>query len=303
MNTFFLRHGLVRFGRVPGRYPYDVEGDALDRNAAIFTRQSFKERRIYADGYEATPASNMDPHVLSDVMPWFLSFCLIDKKTDPETDAKRLVAPEKQHRLPELAQRGDLIIFGNYIAKHVIWADSVLSVDHVLTIPQSNGRLNIQEYHRKYWELLGLPELWEDFKETRAYVYNLRDAERPDGKHQFTHGLDPYKQIVGRRLKRGEVASFQKDALLARFVDGQGFNFIPLRTDYENDRQDIKDRPGIFTTRIPDFPSHIENNSVTRINSTASRALLGAIFRDADTLVLDPIEPAKQLPPPDRSGH
>lgn len=302
-TTYFLRHGIKRYNKIPGRYPYDVTGSALHRNGATFTRQTFTGC-IYGDGYDDGPASNMDPHVLSDIIPWFLSFCLIDKD-----DEKRRVAPEKKHILPKDAKPDDLIVFGGYVNDNVIFVDTVLCVDRLLPIPQEDRNLKIKKYHEKYWRLLNLPEQWSDFQETRAYVYNLRDAEPPNGHHQTTNGLDPYLQIVGRRLKTDEIATIQRDALFSRLLEKGGFNkkggfnFIPLRAYYESENREIISRRPLFTTKIPKLGSLIKQNSVTKLDPDTSRDLLSAILHQADTLVLDPIDPAKPLPSPARSGH
>lgn len=90
MNVFFFKHPLTTDDWVgaPGRYPFDVTGPALVREGDLLRRTTWTGW-IYADGKaECTPSTNMDPHVLSDALPSFLSFCRIDKtsalaKTDP----------------------------------------------------------------------------------------------------------------------------------------------------------------------------------------------------------------------------
>jgi hypothetical protein len=287
MTTYFFRHSIKAQiwanNSVPGRYRYDVTGCALVATADRFEPREFKGS-VFGDAIaDNTPGSNVDPNVLSDVIPWFLSYCLIEKR-----DEKRCVADDNRRSLlSEIVRPGDLIVFGNYVNSRVIFVDTVFCVSTVLVIPQSGGNLDIQEYHRQHGPELGLPD-WEDFKKTRAYLLNLK-AGRPGGSHHEAH-INPHLQIVGTR-KQNHPATINKDSLLQQCLAGEGFNFIPLKQSYESSNNEIATRRPLFSTDLFDFAKEIKQNSINPLKDGDASRLLRAIVHQSDELVLDPIAP------------
>lgn len=277
---------------MPGRFGYDVKGDALVGNASTFSVSSF-DGRVYGDARgDNKPGSNVDPNILSEVMPWFLSFCRICNRAP-----HNLVAPDRVRLLSEEVGLGDLVIFGgDGIAKDVVFVDTVLCVGATLEIPQLKGRLNVREYFDRHAATLGLLGSWDKFTTTRAYRCNLKDSE--EGRNHHGTKVNPHHQIVGKRSVMGHPTTIAKEAVVELLLSGNGFNFIPLRPDSPfTENKEVISRPGLFSTKITGIYRQIKEDDgdvkikVAKIDPDLARWLIRAIVYQSEKLVLDPVTP------------
>jgi hypothetical protein len=241
--------------------------------------------QVFADGRSQNqPAANVDPNVFSDLLPWFLAFCLIDSRTP-----KHLVSGGR-NILSECVQSGDLIFFGNCPSTHIIFIDTVLRVSCARELPQVRGRLGLQAQPSRTLQSLGLGCTWAQFERSRSYRLNLVDAE-PGGRHNRT-GVDPHRIILGTSKVVDQPQ--RPDVLLRRFLGGHGFNFIPLAAAQDSESKGVCARPRLFTKRFENARTTL-CDSVTELEARDTEALLSLILREADELVLDPLEPRQSL--------
>jgi hypothetical protein len=281
MNCFFFKHGLTTYRKVPGRYRYDVTGTAMVRKNEHFLRKSFSGP-IYGDALgKNRPSSNIDPNVLSDVLPWFLSFCLIDG-----CNAKRKINGKGQ-TLAKTVRAGDVIVFGGLLSTHLLFVDTVLCVARTAHIPQSGKRLSVDGYYRKNARTLGLGT-WQSFISSRSYRLNLIDAEQGGG-HERTK-VEPHLQIIGRRGPLGDTV--EPDVIARNLLRGDGVNFIPLAFGSEplSRNRGVRRSPGLLTVRFTGA-ARVLCHSINKLAPSNSETLLHSIVSAADTLVLDPVEP------------
>jgi hypothetical protein len=308
MKAFFLKHPLTRKNEnsgPPGRFRFDIAANALGRLGNTYNLAKY-DGSIYADGRaDNKPASNIDPNVFSDVIPWFHTYCLIDASPDPKSDMKRFVydavaQQETPHRLPESTVPGDVIIYGNTIygntrEPNVLFIDTVICVEQCIPVPQKDGRFDIDAYYNTYKSALGLPDTFHEFKHTRTYYCNLVAAEPPHGRHQLTHNRDPHYQIIGRHAETSSIQKTTATALLTQFINGNGFNFIPLRKMCCSDDAEIVARPGIFTAKFTRNVRDELTHSITELPSGFAEDILVALLGQSDRLVIGQIEPKKTL--------
>lgn len=322
MQVYFFKHPLIsrhsKHGVIPGRYGYDIEGQALSATNKCLHLREFRGQ-IYGDACgDNQPGSNVDPNVLAEVIPWFLSYCRICTRAD-----HNLVLPEKR-LLSEVVQRGDVIVFGGdedngrCLGLDVIFVDTLLRVDVVVEIPRKyppNGKgLDVQEYCLRQSAVLSLPT-WREFKKSRDFRYNLVDAMPPPqvGAHYTSKvGVgNPHLQIVGTRFadQQNKVRSSSIEDLIQRFVGGRGFNFCPLlsiETDYSllTSSSEIARRRGLFVTnKVEGVSAALSHQKVVRLPSKMGESLLNTIIHQAKELVLDPVIPTQILKQESPSCH
>jgi hypothetical protein len=285
-RVFFVRHGLSCHGQIPGRYPFDVTGLTLRRESAGRRRLTQFIGQVYVDGYGPnTRGPNIDPHVFSDALPWFHSFCLMDKGI------------ERQHVIPgggvlsEVVSPGDLVFYGQPISTHILAIDTVLCIRRTVALPQQDGRFLLPDGLAEILPALGAKQDADAFRRTRSYAMNLADAE-PGGCHCRAK-LAVHRIICGG--SRQSTARFARDTqLLEDFLDGRGFNLIPLADEQESTRADVRDRPRLFVRRF----CHARDlflASVTMLAPPDGERLLRLVFDEADDLVLGPLEPARRI--------
>ena len=193
--------------------------------------------------------------------------------------------------LPQRVNEGDLIVFGFVLSTHLLIIDTIICVSKVAELPQQGGEFVLREgfdLFRKDVCLDGID--WATFSRSRCYSLNLIDSA-PGGNHHRAF-LKPHLMVIGRRC--APPASIPGDALLNRFLDGEGFNFIPLTSTQDSIAAEVKKRPGLFVKRFSGASS-ILKHSITALSDQDARRLLQLVFTQADTLVLDPLEPRTQL--------
>ena len=297
-SVFFFRHQIGRSDHrpeIPGRFAFDVSARALQRHNSAYQAEPLWRGTIYADAYEdGKPAPNVDPNVFSDVLPWHLSFCRI-------SDRKASSIVEGNSVLSEVVVAGDVVVFGELISTHQIAVDSVMTVGRIVEIGQSGDELVLSRRFDDFRYQL-LPELsshdLSSFRGTNTFRLNLVDAEPNEGHH--VSRVSPHRVIVGTRSVEFEDTS--TDELLDAAMVGLGFNFVPLAAVQSSTRQDIRPRPNLFCRRY-EGAGRILAEKVTKLSPQNGRRLLATIFRDADTLVLDPLEPASLLHRHDHAGQ
>lgn len=292
MRVFFFLHPIAPFrvghgSPVPGRVGFDVEGSAVDLRCGELVDWS---GTVYGDGFESNqPGSNVDPHIFSDLIPWHLTYCLIDKRA-PKTYVQNPptgLAPNAI--LSEAVQRGDAIVFGGTFNTNVFWADTVLRVDHTAPLPIRDSRLRIVEDIESYWPLAtGEPfdarTSRERLLKSKTYRYGLVDSE-PGGMHNKSDIAKPI-QIIGRRGKPAETC---RRGLVAELREGLGFNFIPLAKAQNSCNQDLLKRPGLFNARFPSIQRLLgpRSSGVVTLPEKQGVDLLSTIVEQADVLVVD----------------
>ncbi|WP_437624050.1 hypothetical protein [Sorangium sp. So ce1151] len=117
---YFVKHSYDTHRGVPGRYAFRISARSLHRSASTWFPSAF-QGDVYADGYAANqPGPNVDPNVFSDLMPWHLAFCLIDKR-----NKKRFLAGTTSI-LTDVVKPGDTICFGWPISAHIVLVDTLL---------------------------------------------------------------------------------------------------------------------------------------------------------------------------------
>jgi hypothetical protein len=85
MTVYFIKHSLDKYRGVPGRYGFNVHSASLQRRGTTWSPSRYSGQ-VYADGQgDEQPSFNVDPYVFSDVLPWHLSYCLIDKRDKKRT--------------------------------------------------------------------------------------------------------------------------------------------------------------------------------------------------------------------------
>jgi hypothetical protein len=281
MRVYFVKHGLNAYGNLPGRYAYGVKGYALTQVGQGLKRKRFSGT-IYGDARsDNTPGANVDPHVLSETLPWFLSFCLIDAR-----NKKRLVSGSNKI-LSETVRPGDVILFGGLLSTHIVFVDTVLCVSATPELPQQEGTLDVRAYHRVNADVYGLGT-WRSFVKSRDYQLNLKDAESGGGHHRTK--VRPHRQIVGRR-RPASASKISRSALLKQFIGGKGFNFVPLAVHPEpvSRNKSLKRTPGLLTLRFKGA-SGVLSMPVNRLPASVGSDMLRLVLA-AETLVLDPIIP------------
>lgn len=286
-SVFFFQHSLLAY-RAPGRYPFQAQGNAVD--LAGRTVGPWRGT-VYADGFDSdTPGPNVDPNVFSEVLPWHLSFCrLSDTKTSSIVAGAR-----RADVLSNLVRAGDVIVFGDTFNLATTWVDTVLCVYGTATIPSVGNRFALEDRFDRYRDEVSefIDDLtWAQFKARRDFRRNLVDTIDPGGKHTTT-GVVPHKQIIGRRAQRVPA---DRAEILDLLLDGDGFNFIPLRaadapqlTDNELERE----RPGLLSFKF-ELRRQLQavENAVHLLPGDLGVGLLQAILAASTLLVLDPIEP------------
>lgn len=287
MRVFFFLHPLDSYRGVPGRYAYKARGRAID--LVRHRKEDFKGV-VYADGLDDEgPGPNVDPHVFSDLIPWHLSFCNIDKRTAKTAVRGDVPAPANEGAvLSEVARPGDLILFGNSASTHIVWIDTVLCVGDRVAIPQRHGRLQVLERLPEYWTTgtkrdFGGQVDRDEFLASRTFQLGLRDSTAGGGHHETE--IEPHRQIVGRRM---EPESAEREVLFGEFRDGNGFDFIPLRAEQVSTRAGIRCRPGLFTANVEGIAAALGGGSgVVALSRLYGRDLVRTIIDKADRLVLD----------------
>ena len=214
MSFYLFLHPLERPG-LPGRWPfYSCFTFAGQENEL---HQDF----LCLDGRgPGILNSNMDPCILSDPFPWFLSFCRIDAQSK---DHNKVVSPDgKSDRLLNQAvEHGDIILFGGILDKknfeckscdkkevcpaHInyLWIDTVFKVSGTLELPvEERGNaciftLNSVSGYKSFREDasrvgIELPESFEQFEQTNAWRYNLSDTL----KNHSSTDYSPYYMIL-----------------------------------------------------------------------------------------------------------
>lgn len=267
--------------------PYRVGGRAIDLRTQSLVDWSGV---VFGDGYGPdTPGPNVDPNILADVLPWHLSFCRIgDRKK------KSLVGAVPPLRAPavlgEVAVVGDLIVFGDALSPHIMFIDSVLCVGSLPEIPQRSGSFVLQKQFARYWAATGgRPSMsWAAFERSRVFRWNLHDS-MPGRRHETT-GVCPHHQIVGRRAVPPRL---DRDSIRVALENGSGFNFIPLAAERVSRNREVLARPGLFTARVNGVGKLVRStkNRVWRLPVAMATNVLDSIARNADVLVLDPLEP------------
>jgi hypothetical protein len=329
VNVFFFRHPLAtdEWVGAPGRYAFDVTGPALVRDGHLFRRTAWTGR-IYADGKsERTPSTNMDPHVLSDVLPAFLSFCRIDKLGTNDKNVVQHVgscAHEPGPRLlSEVVTAGDVILFGGVFSSDVVFVDFVMCVGAAVELPVHHGALRLEparpgearpDFERWWRQLEGEhgAQTWPSFIRTRSFLLNLADALPPKrarslsrspalGKHHRSERAQRF-QIVGRRTQLPDATSVA--ALRETFATGNGFNFVPVLGGATPQlgssatwARDLQRRRGLLILRSG--CGRALKADVTCLGPDTR--LLDELLQQATALVHEPLEPTTELviePPP-----
>ncbi len=285
MRVYFFQHGLDEYRGVPGRYPYDVKGRIID-----LVRAESRDWTgvVYADGLaENTPGPNVDPHVFSDLVPWHLSFCNIDKRTS-KTAVRGPLPPAAADRavLSELVRPGDVVVFGNYLSTHLLWCDTVLCVGECVPIPQRNHCLRVVERLDEYWPVATKRAFdsrsLDEFRQSRTYLLGLKDSTATGG-HCRTE-IAPHPQVIGSRR---EPQVLSRDALVEAILGGTGFSFIPLRARQDTRNQSVRARPGLFTVEHHGIKAELDGGSgVVALSHLFGKSLIRRIIETADALVL-----------------
>jgi hypothetical protein len=272
-----------------------VEGRAFHRTGPRFSRGDF-HGTVYVDSYDGSRSPNMDPCVVSDVLPWFLSFCRIKGKDRPtgsgsyELNSDNIV-PGTDRLLSEDVSPGDVVVFGDNSPKNGtrIFVDTILCVESCPAIPKLDRGLDLRSRYSDYrrqasLKAHALPQSWAEFEASRSWRYNLCYSEG------IETSLATCLQILGRQLDPS-VSALEESELVESFMNGRGFNFIPLGSAQSSP---IKRRPGLFVAPFLRLP-----NKVTRLDPNDGERLLKVIFGQAETLVVDPIWPSgEQAPTP-----
>ena len=284
MRSFFFRHSLNRPPhRGLGRYAFDVTGSCLQRAAGNVYHPAPFNGRIYADGQaDNQPGSNVDPNVFSDLLPWFLAFCRISRRT-----ARECVSGGTQI-LSERVQPGDIVFFGGRLSRNLIFIDTILRISQTVILPQVGGCFSLQAHAGQVLQGLGLTCTWSEFSNSRSYSLNLIDAEA--GRVHNETEVNPHRMILGTR--RAIERPQRQETLLKCFLDGEGFNFIPLANAQASKNKGVRARPGLFTTSFVNACSILSDN-VSELDAAHAEALLSLVFQQADTLVLDPPQPTR----------
>lgn len=331
VNTFFFKHPLASGpGRPPGRYPFEVTAPALVRGGAglPFAIDEAWRGKVYLDGKAAQrPSSNMDPAALSDVLPGFLAFCRITAldfaKTPPKNAVHHLATcahVRDHHVLADVAAPGDVVLFGNHLGLDFVFIDFVLFIGEIVELPMRNGKITLSPGSRlpgakcfeDYWGQLVPrhgPMRWLDFKQTASFRLTLADAlpeniastipgSNASGMHHDC-ALPVKRQIIGRR--RQLPTGCTEDELRDAFASGDGLNFVPLtdrpRPDFGTSARwtkDVADRPGLFVTQWPGAATRL-NRKVDVACLGSNSDLLSVVLAGADTIVHEPMVPAKRL--------
>lgn len=305
VSVFFFMHPrvpvTVKHRNIPGRVPYDVKGRTIELIKGV--KESWSGV-VYADGFAPnTPGPNVDPHVFSDLLPWHLSYCNIDGRTDKKIVRGHLPTGAPRNAvLSEVVAEGDLIVFGGVLSTHLFFVDTIICVSHVAVIPSTtNGELQIIDKLNEYWPSASrrpftcfsaedLQRFLRELRKSRTYRLGLVDGT-PGGGHHAT-GVRPHRQIIGRRI---EPASASRDQLLRDLLEGRGFNFIPLRQARVSEQ--VADQPGIFSARLDRIAARLldRDTGVVALSPADGEEVIRTILLDADRLVLDQpfLEPTK----------
>ncbi|AUX27008.1 uncharacterized protein SOCEGT47_075810 [Sorangium cellulosum] len=323
VNVFLFKHCLRGY-KTPGRFPFIVEGRALRRIGSAYITEPSLRRIVYVDGYGAnTPGPNIDPFVLSEVLPWILSFCNINKQDDEflarPVGAFDAVSPRKI--LPKSVNVGDVIVFGDLLPRRIIAIDTVLCVGRQpVELPQDGGQFVLRSRFNAYWKQFGGAYgamTWNQFKNLPEFKWNLADTldkhetiselgyERPTSHHRAR--LPTHLQILGRR---GETVGGAVDTLLSDFLGGRGFDFIPLADSPPHamrGMRKVEEWPGLFI-RPWDGAQAVHRAGrlkVARLDCGLGESLLRLIFEEARELVVGPLrwlQPTAPVTPPRRGS-
>ncbi len=308
MQVFFFPHPAERGPHTPGRYPFAVRAAALRRVSARFAREVASDRIVHVDGLGPDrTASNVDPNVLSERIPWFLTFCKVGGE-----DSQRVFDVKEQRQLPrelpgEVAL-GDLILFG-WSSGRQIAIDTVLCVGGNAVVPVESGagrrqRFALRERFAEFRTEVArvVPSFasvrWPDFVRTDDFRLNLVDSlgaedafaalgyERRTNHQRST--LAVHRMTIGRWGNPPEA--IEGEALLAAFMRGEGFNCLPrLNVDAALCKGVDRTHPGLFHMRLGAAPN-LPTRAVSRLTSTLAEDVLGGIFTEANELVFGRLE-------------
>lgn len=298
--VYFIRHpadatpptpSLQRLRRgIPGRYPLPVRCTTLQRAGERFEARPDQRRDVLVDAFgPGILGSNMDPMVLSEKLPWFLSFCHA-KQWAPAVPVGAVVAM-------------------GWTTTRLLMIDTVLVVSKKATIPafdDPGGRRSILDLEHEYpryrdqfpVELASVE--WAQFTATREFYLNLADSmtstSRRETAHEYTQ-VKPHVQLVG--TLGAAPPSIAASELLAQFASGRGFDFIPRRASRPKGKCKALDvRPSTFACSLP-FVGEIaaSESPVVRLEDERAFSLLRAVFSKADELILGRLLPDVVWPP------
>lgn len=311
MEIYFFRHGFDaqlsgQNAPIPGRYLFTVEGRSLQREGNRLIPRERSEHRICADGFQDEgPGSNMDPCVLAERLPWFLSFCNVGKPV-VDGDGRDLGV------FPGVVKRGDVVIFGDPAWADALAVDTVMRANDRIPLPSLGGAFAFERQFEAYWSAcidvgLGRPVAWKDFIHSPDFVLNLADSlpaprrslEPPDSqraaallghRRQAFHpkpSIAPHQQLVGTRCRVFEPTGIVD--VHALFEAGRGFDFVPLGAGARPTSAMVERRPGLLTVPFTGAAAKLRRASIFRLSPDEGQALLRSILDTADRLVVGPL--------------
>ena len=213
---FFFRHPLEREDR-PGRWPFLSSYRAETGGKGLVSREGFLNIDSKAPG---VLNSNMDPCVFSDPLPWFLAHCRVDS-IRKEHNRVLLASGGQGGLLSQEAVAGDVIFFGGCLCHNseecrackspckrgYLWIDTVFTVLGKVELPTSKGKdelfehaIHTQEGYSRFRADMSegfeieLPGTLSEFKNTRAWRFNLKDCLGP---HMYVD-YQPYYMLLAR---------------------------------------------------------------------------------------------------------
>jgi hypothetical protein len=286
--------GRARIPRTPA-----VATIVSPRSAAIVSKH-----RVCIDGFEEEgPGSNVDPNVLAERLPWFLSYCNVGKSVIDLGADGREVGP-----FPDVVRRGDIVIFGDPHWADSLAVDTVIRAHERILMPTLGGVFAVEKQFTTYWKRCvdaGLADsiTWGDFARTRDFVLNLADcmpaprrgADSPRAAEVLGHRrqtwhpkptVPAHQQLVGTRCRVFEPTTVE--AVRELFAASRGFDFIPLGAGVRPSSALVARRPGLFTVPFAGA-AKLQGASVFRLARAEGLALLRDILGTADRLVVGPL--------------